>query len=298
MTAQRHRFESPQSTQTLAEGLAEYYAVNPQLKREASLLSPEARRFFRAHDIVHVLYGCGTSMPDEAIVKLASLFGTTGGTQVLRGYTHHETLDIYRNLPVAGTVIALLAAPYLIARTVWRCARQRQRWPWFENEQFMNVSLAEIRSGFGIRVAHRTTGSSRIMSVIARGSFTVEMKPQSEPGAVEGVNLGRMSLDKRFEGDLVATGQGEMLTALTPVKGSAGYVAIERVTGTLQGRSGSFVFQHSGSMDRGAQQLSITVVPDSGTGELAGISGTFRLNIVEGRHFYEFEYSLPNERRP
>lgn len=131
------------------------------------------------------------------------------------------------------------------------------------------------------------------MSAVAKGSFTVEMKPQSEPNVAEGVSLGRMSLDKRFEGDLVATGRGEMLTALTSVKGSAGYVAMERVAGTLHGRSGSFTFQHTGTMNRGAQQLSITVVPDSGAGSLAGISGTFKLNIVEGKHFYEFEYSLP-----
>jgi hypothetical protein len=130
------------------------------------------------------------------------------------------------------------------------------------------------------------------MSTIAKGTFTVEMKPLAERNA-DGVNMGRMSLDKRFEGNLVATGTGEMLTALTPVKGSAGYVAIERITGTLAGRTGSFVFQHSGTMDRGTQRLSITVVPGSGTGALAGISGEFRLNIVEGKHFYEFEYSLP-----
>ncbi|QTN21472.1 DUF3224 domain-containing protein [Rhizobacter sp. AJA081-3] len=131
------------------------------------------------------------------------------------------------------------------------------------------------------------------MPSVAKGTFTVEMKPQAEPSAAEGVSLGRMSLDKRFEGDLVATGKGEMLTALTPVKGSAGYVAIERVAGTLHGRDGSFVFQHSGTMDQGAQRLSITVVPDSGTGALAGISGMFKINITEGKHFYEFEYSLP-----
>ena len=131
------------------------------------------------------------------------------------------------------------------------------------------------------------------MSAVAKGSFTVEMKPQVEAASVEGVNLGRMSLDKRFEGDLTATGKGEMLTALTPIRGSAGYVAIERVTGTLHGRSGSFVFQHAGTMDQGAQQLSITVVPDSGTGALVGIVGTFKLTIIDGKHFYEFEYSLP-----
>lgn len=129
--------------------------------------------------------------------------------------------------------------------------------------------------------------------LIAKGSFTVEVKPAGEPDVVDGVPLGRMSLSKRFEGDLAGTGKGEMLTAITPIKGSAGYVAIERVTGSLAGRTGSFVFQHSGTMHQGAQQLSITVVPGSGTGELAGLTGTFRLNIVEGKHFYEFEYSLP-----
>ena len=131
------------------------------------------------------------------------------------------------------------------------------------------------------------------MPHIAKGSFTVDMKPQVEPTSVEGVSTGRLSLNKRFEGDLIATGQGEMLTALTAVKGSAGYVAIERVTGTLHGRSGSFVFQHAGTMNQGAQQLSITVVPASGTGALAGILGQFRLNLVDGKHFYEFEYTLP-----
>ena len=133
------------------------------------------------------------------------------------------------------------------------------------------------------------------MSTVAKGSFTVEMKPQVEAASVEGVSLGRMSLDKRFEGDLTASGKGEMLTALTPVKGSAGYVAIERVTGTLHGRSGSFVFQHTGTMDQGAQQLSITVVPGSGTGALAGIAGSFTLTVVDGQHLYEFDYSLPQE---
>ena len=131
------------------------------------------------------------------------------------------------------------------------------------------------------------------MSTVAKGSFTVEMKPQAEPVSVDGVSLGRASLDKRFEGDLQGVGVGEMLTALTPVKGSAGYVAIERVTGTLHGRAGSFVFQHSGTMDAGAQHLTIAVVPGSGTGALRGITGSFALKIVDGRHLYEFTYALP-----
>lgn len=132
------------------------------------------------------------------------------------------------------------------------------------------------------------------MTHVAKGSFTVQMKPLDAPAALEGVSTGRMSLDKRFEGDLDGTGRGEMLTALTPIKGSAGYVAIERFTGTLHGRAGSFVFQHSGTMNQGAQQLSITVVPGSGTGALAGILGVFKLTIVEGKHCYEFEYTLPS----
>jgi hypothetical protein len=102
-----------------------------------------------------------------------------------------------------------------------------------------------------------------------------------------------MSLYKRFQGDLAAVGQGEMLTAITGVNGSAGYVAIERVTGTLNGRQGSFVFQHAGLMNRGVQQLSITVVPDSGTDQLTGLGGEFLLTIVDGQHFYTFDYSLP-----
>jgi len=87
------------------------------------------------------------------------------------------------------------------------------------------------------------------------------------------------------------------LSAVTSVKGSAGYVAIDHVTGELDGRKGSFVLQHSGAMNRGAQVLSIMVVPDSGTGELAGLSGTLSINIVDGLHFYDFIYSLPEQGR-
>ncbi len=117
--------------------------------------------------------------------------------------------------------------------------------------------------------------------------------PQAEPDDASGVTLGRMRLAKQFHGDLAAVGQGEMLTAITTVTGSAGYVAIERVTGTLHGRRGSFVFQHSAISNRGDQQLSITVVPDSGTEQLAGLAGAFSLKIVDGKHFYTFDYSLP-----
>ena len=106
--------------------------------------------------------------------------------------------------------------------------------------------------------------------------------------------LGRLILDKQYHGDLEATGKGQMLTAGTEVKGSAAYVAIERVTGTLKGHTGSFVLQHSGTMTQGAGQLVITIVPDSGTGELKGITGKMTIHIApDGKHSYDFEYTLP-----
>jgi hypothetical protein len=130
------------------------------------------------------------------------------------------------------------------------------------------------------------------MKTRASGTFEVKLTPQATDNNPEGATLGRMSIDKRFHGDLEATSKGEMLSAGTGVKGSAGYVAIERVSGTLHGRSGAFVLQHSGTMTRGAPQLSVTVVPDSGTGQLAGLTGTMAIRIVEGKHFYDFEYTL------
>jgi len=101
-----------------------------------------------------------------------------------------------------------------------------------------------------------------------------------------------MSLDKQYSGDLDATARGEMLSYMSGVKGSAGYVAMERVTGTLAGRSGSFVLQHSATMNRGVPQLSVTVVPDSGADELTGIAGSLTIVIEGGKHSYEFEYTL------
>jgi hypothetical protein len=127
----------------------------------------------------------------------------------------------------------------------------------------------------------------------ATGSFEVSMTPLDAPDARDGTAVARLALDKQYHGDLQAVGTGQMLTAMTGTEGSAAYVAIERVTGTLQGRRGRFVLQHSGTMRRGAQQLSIAVVPDSGSGGLAGLSGTFTISVVDGRHFYDLEYSLP-----
>jgi Protein of unknown function (DUF3224) len=126
----------------------------------------------------------------------------------------------------------------------------------------------------------------------ASGTFDVKVNPQAPEDGVGDPTVGRMSLDKQFHGDLDATSKGQMLAAGTDVKDSAGYVAMERVIGTLQGHKGTFALQHSGTMTRGTLQLSITVVPDSGTGELVGLAGKMTINIVDGKHFYEFEYSL------
>jgi hypothetical protein len=130
----------------------------------------------------------------------------------------------------------------------------------------------------------------------AKGTFEVKLTPQKPDNKeAEGASVGRMSIDKRFSGDLEATSQGEMLAAMTAVKGSAGYVAIERVSGTLHGRSGTFVLQHSGTMTRGMPQLSVSVVPDSGTEALTGLTGRMTIKIDGGSHFYEFDYILPEK---
>lgn len=126
----------------------------------------------------------------------------------------------------------------------------------------------------------------------ARGSFDVKLHPQAMADSATSAALGRMSADKQFHGDLEATSKGEMLAAQTSVKGSAGYVALEVVSGALHGRTGTFVLQHSGTMTRGAQQLSVTVVPDSGTGQLVGLAGRMAINITDGKHSYDFEYTL------
>ena len=123
----------------------------------------------------------------------------------------------------------------------------------------------------------------------ATGPFEVKLTPQHDN---LDPTLGRMTLDKQFHGDLEATSKGEMLTGATPVQGSGVYVAIEKVTGTLQGRRGAFLLHHTGIMHKGAPQLTITVVPDSGTEQLTGLSGTMTIQIADGKHSYTFDYKL------
>lgn len=130
------------------------------------------------------------------------------------------------------------------------------------------------------------------MTKRASGTFEVKLSPQPLCDSGAEAALGRLSINKQFRGDLEAASTGEMLIASTGVKGSAGYVAIEHVKGTLHGRAGSFMLQHTGTMNRGAPQLSVTVVPDSGTGQLVGLAGKMAINIADGKHSYEFEYTL------
>jgi len=127
----------------------------------------------------------------------------------------------------------------------------------------------------------------------AMGSFEVSLEPLSNTEVSNNAYLGRLLLHKKFDGDLTASARGQMLSAGTTITGSAAYVAIDQVTGTLEGRKGSFMLQHSGRMNRGVPSLSIMVVPDSGTDELAGLTGTLSINIVDGKHFYDFLYSFP-----
>ena len=125
------------------------------------------------------------------------------------------------------------------------------------------------------------------------GEFKVELKPlELSTQGKDGVNLGRMSIDKNFYGELEANSKGEMLSAMTTVAGSAGYVAIEQVSGTLAGKQGSFVLQHFGVMANGNDRLILEVIPDSATGNLSGLTGTMSITMKDGKHYYEFDYQL------
>lgn len=130
----------------------------------------------------------------------------------------------------------------------------------------------------------------------AKGQFDVSITPDERLGSTD-TALGRMIISKAFHGDLEANSSGQMLTVTTDIANSAGYVAVERVTGVLHGRTGSFVLQHSGTMNRGVSILSVTVVPDSGTGDLQRIAGSLVITITDGTHYYDFEYTLPDDGR-
>jgi hypothetical protein len=130
------------------------------------------------------------------------------------------------------------------------------------------------------------------MTTHATGTFEVKLNPQDDKS--DDKTLGRMTIEKQWHGDLGGTSKGQMLTGGEVTKGSAGYVAIEKFSGTLNGRKGTFILQHSATMTRGEGQLTITVVPDSGTDQLQGLTGKLMIKIADGKHSYDFEYALPS----
>ena len=134
------------------------------------------------------------------------------------------------------------------------------------------------------------------MSLHAEGTFEVKNSSLGADDALNGTVIGRFGLDKQFHGDLEGTSKGEMLGAGNPATGTAGYVAIEQVTGALNGRNGSFALQHFGTMEDNNFNLTVKVVPGSGTGDLAGISGTMTITPVNGKHFWKFDYTLPPQK--
>ncbi|AJC15703.1 DUF3224 domain-containing protein [Pandoraea sputorum] len=133
------------------------------------------------------------------------------------------------------------------------------------------------------------------MNQTAKGLFDVQLGPEALSAVAQDTGLGRLSLDKTYHGDLSATGRGEMLAFRSGTPGSAGYVAMETVRGALHGRNGTFVLQHSSTMTRGVPTQSITVVPDSGTDALTGLTGSLVIEITDGEHAYDFRYALPDE---
>jgi hypothetical protein len=152
--ATKHAFGHQGSRQTLAEGLAEYRQKNTELVKGCSL-TPEVRLFFQRHDVVHVVYWCGISLPEEAVVKIASLVGTTEGLRVLSGYRLRESIEIYRHLPVVATLRAIAFSALLVPRTIWRCLRRHRRWPWEHCQPYLPRPLCELRAELGVQVAHR-----------------------------------------------------------------------------------------------------------------------------------------------
>jgi Protein of unknown function (DUF3224) len=149
--------------------------------------------------------------------------------------------------------------------------------------------LSLVVGPFAYSQSKKTTMTKR-----ATGTFEVTLIPQEADDKSQNPPIGRMLLDKQFHGDLEAVSKGQMLTGMTAVQGSAGYVAMEQVSGKLHGREGTFVLQHNGIMTRGTPQLTITVVPDSGTGQLVGLAGKMDIQIADGKHSYDFEYTLEN----
>lgn len=154
------------SALTLREGLAAYYRAYPALKRGETLL-PAAQRFFARHDVIHVLWGCDTSLAHEAVVKIASVYGTTGGLSVLGGYLLHDSRDIYRDLNVIEILRTFMRAVVIVPVTLWRCTRQTRRWPWADHDALLDTPLRDLRATFGIRIADEGWSTTALRAPVA-----------------------------------------------------------------------------------------------------------------------------------
>jgi len=162
-----------------------------------------------------------------------------------------------------------------------------------ESTRTFGTAVLSLAVGLGLASAQVPDKKGAAMSDRAKGTFEVKVTPAANEGK-DSVAAGRLTLDKTFQGDLTGTSKGEMWTADTSVKESAGYVAIEKVSGTLRGRRGAFTLLHQGTMKHGGDfKLTVVVVPDSGTDQLTGLSGTMAIIIADGKHSYEFDYLLP-----
>lgn len=153
-----HSFQRQESEQTLAEAIEEYFAANPGLA-QGRHMSPEAREFFRCHDAADVVFGCDTTLDDEAVVKIASILGTTVGLAVLKRYRLHESTLIYRQLRVSAVLLSVAHSVVIVPRTALRCLTQRARWPWADHQQYLQTPLRDLRLAFGIKVAHASASS-------------------------------------------------------------------------------------------------------------------------------------------
>jgi len=158
-THRRPQYLRQDSQQTLTEGLAEYFAVH-QEQLTNRLDSEAAIDFFKAHDTAHVVFGCSVDLTDEAVLKICSMFGTSEGFRVLRGYNLAESKEIYGELSASEIVTTMMRSTLLVPRSIWRCGRMSQRWPWRDHQQFLDLPLDRIRARFGIRVLHATTYQS------------------------------------------------------------------------------------------------------------------------------------------
>lgn len=146
-------YQKQDSSQTLSAGIAEYFAANME-HLETRVLTPEANEFFRCHDASHVVFGCDISLSDELVVKISSVFGTTVGWKVLKGYRLAESKEVYEALQFVDVARTVVSSLYLVPITIWRCFRMQGRWHWDNFDEFLDVPLVQVRERFGIQVAH------------------------------------------------------------------------------------------------------------------------------------------------